>query len=133
MRSGSRLLLQSALDHYRDGNTAENTLRKVHYTYTHHFTVDIGAAGDTRLSLYHCTAVYIHVIGLFPSQSYKCDVSLLPPELSRCFVRLQPDDVETRDFLERSKRIASNVCLQLFYSFVQFLLCMFMSQTAING
>lgn len=63
---------------------------------------------------------------------YRCDVSKLCPDLSACFVSLEAD-LETRAFLERSRRKSANICLQLLYGLVQFLLGLFLSQTAING
>ena len=69
---------------------------------------------------------------VFFSQSYRCDVSKLHPDLARCFVQLQHDE-ETKAFLESSRRKCSNLCLQVFYALVQLLLSLFLSQTAING
>lgn len=65
-------------------------------------------------------------------KSYRCEVSCLHPQLARCFVQLNPDQ-ETREFLERSKKKSSNVCLQLLLSILYFLLRLFFSQTSING
>ena len=65
-------------------------------------------------------------------QRYTCDSSQLHPDLGRCFVQLHPDG-ETREFVEKSKRKSSSICLQMLYSFVQLLLGLFLSRTAING
>ena len=65
-------------------------------------------------------------------QTYTCDLSLLPGELSKCFVQLEPDE-ETEAFLCESRRRSSNVCLQLFYTCMYILLGLFFSQTSING
>lgn len=65
-------------------------------------------------------------------QYYRCNISKLCPELSACFVKLALD-AETQVFLDKSKKRASNVCLQVFYAAIQLLLGLFFSQTTING
>lgn len=63
---------------------------------------------------------------------YSCDTTRLPPELADCFVQLDRDD-ETNAFINDCVWTAHNVCLQLFYSFVNLLLSLFLSRTDING
>ncbi|KAL5466722.1 hypothetical protein EMCRGX_G030870 [Ephydatia muelleri] len=63
---------------------------------------------------------------------YSCDPTRLPPELADCFVQLDRDD-ETNAFINDCVWTAHNVCLQLLYSFVNILLCLFLSRTDING
>lgn len=119
MRYGSRNLLQAALDQYREeGN--ENSLEKVilFFVLLRFF-----------ISYAKC---FIDVVGVFFFKFYKCDPSNLPPELASCLVQLQPDR-ETEVFLCDSKKQASNVCLQLFYTLIHVLLGLFLSPTAING
>lgn len=63
---------------------------------------------------------------------YRCDLSVLPPELSVRFVQLQPD-TETQVFITKSIQKAGNICLQFIYILVNVFLGLFLSQTAING
>ena len=84
-----------------------------------------------RYNSYTCLS-YVEELHVHRWQNYRCDRSKLPPELAGCFVKLQLDR-ETVAFTDESKRRSNNVCLQFFYSIVQFILYLFVSPTTING
>ena len=132
MRPGSRLLLQAALRSY--GTPPSESFVS---SYTHQYYI---CCVDTcwlltrnviwtLLDLYTSnpsTPTHTH------TQSYSCELKKLPPELSNCFVQLQADE-DTQAFLNECTRKSNSICLQFFYSFVQIIFGLFLSQTSING
>lgn len=63
---------------------------------------------------------------------YRCNLDRLTPEVAACWRELDSDR-ETWAFLAESHRKSANVCLQLFYTVIYIVLCMFISLTDING